>query len=415
MIELSLQPQDFLFFKDSRPMLGSSPGRGAQLPMQHVLNGALHSALHRAFPEQGSLEGEKIHTSEDGSFRFGNLTSVGPFLSNSDSDNWYFPTPLDLCTKSGELSHFPLSRNGGISSLPSPLAHPVISRFPPTKENRQAFLNEAGFTKYLSGLRVDPTEFAGFEDFFSPEHAVGIAIDNDRNSVEKGMIYTSERMRLREQARLVAYASFHLKGREALNELFTDNNRILVGGESRICSVESKPVTTLRLPNTPKISGTRIKFVLLTPAIFVAVPDHNGGWLPNWVSPKDGSFRLLDGPGPDKVKRLRKKFPDIKAGAPIEARLVSAHIGKPEIVSGWAQGKRGGAKSTLLAVPAGSVYYFEASSEEQAQKLVSALNWNSNKNSDSPSINRRSALMGEKGYGIGVCAPWQFLEDNNSK
>ena len=49
MIELSLQPQDFLFFKDTRPMLGASPGRGAQLPMQHVLNGALHSALHRAF------------------------------------------------------------------------------------------------------------------------------------------------------------------------------------------------------------------------------------------------------------------------------------------------------------------------------------------------------------------------------
>ena len=104
----------------------------------------------------------------------------------------------------------------------------------------------------------------------------------------------------------------------------------------------------------------------------------------------------------------------MKAGQPIEAKLVAAHIGKPEIISGWAQGKRGGAKSTLLAVPAGSVYYFEASSDEQAQKLVSVLNWKSNKDSSS-SVNRRSALMGEKGYGIGVCAPWQFLEENNSK
>ena len=51
---------DFLFFKDTRPMLGASPGRGAQLPMQHVLNGALHSALHRAFPKEGSLEGERF-------------------------------------------------------------------------------------------------------------------------------------------------------------------------------------------------------------------------------------------------------------------------------------------------------------------------------------------------------------------
>ena len=414
MIELSLQPQDFLFFKDTRPMLGSSPGQGAQLPMQHVLNGALHSALHRAFPEQGSLEGEKIHSSEEGSFRFGNLTSIGPFLSKSDSGDWYFPTPLDLCTKSGQISHFPLARKVNGSSLSSPLTHPVISSFPPTKESRQAYLNENGFAQYLSGANLETTNFAGFDDFFSPEHAVGIAIDNDRNSVQKGMIYTSERMRLRDEARLVSYASFQLKGKEALNELFTENNRILVGGESRLCSVKSKPVTTLKLPNTDKILGKRIKFVLLTPAIFVAVSDHQGGWLPNWVSPEDGSFRLLDGPGPDKVKRLRKKFPDMKAGQPIEAKLVAAHIGKPEIISGWAQGKRGGAKSTLLAVPAGSVYYFEASSDEQAQKLVSVLNWKSNKDSSS-SVNRRSALMGEKGYGIGVCAPWQFLEENNSK
>ena len=413
MIELSLQPQDFLFFKDTRPMLGASPGRGAQLPMQHVLNGALHSALHRAFPKEGSLKGEKIHQSEDGSFRFGNLTSVGPFLSNSNSDEWYFPTPLDLCTQSGKVSHFPLKRESGYSSISSPLSHPVINRFPPTKETPKAFLSQNGFSQYLSGSTVDNDKFGALEDFFAPENAVGIAVDNERNSVEEGQLYTSERMRLREHSRLAAYASFQLNGREALDQLFTENNRILVGGESRLCTVSSKIADHLRLPNIPEIKGTRVKYVLLTPAIFVAVSGHQGGWLPNWVSPDDGAFRLLDGPGPEKFKRLRKKFPNIKQGSPIEARLVSALIGKPEIISGWAQGKRSGAKSTLLAVPAGSVYYFEASSEEHAQKLVSVLNWNPGGENDF--INRRSALMGEKGYGIGVCAPWQFLEDNNSK
>ena len=64
-------------------MFGSSPGRGASLPMQHVLNGALHAAFHRAFPEEGSLPGEKIHSGRkvEGGFRFGNLSSLGPFLS----------------------------------------------------------------------------------------------------------------------------------------------------------------------------------------------------------------------------------------------------------------------------------------------------------------------------------------------
>ena len=227
MIELSSNHRIFSF-KDTAPCLDQTRS-GAQLPMQHVLNGALHSALHRAFPEQGSLEGEKIHSSEEGSFRFGNLTSIGPFLSKSESGDWYFPTPLDLCTKSGQISHFPLARKVNGSSLSSPLAHPVISSFPPTKESRQAYLNQNGFAQYLSGSKSETTNFAGFDDFFSPEHAVGIAIDNDRNLYRR-TICTSERMRLR-RSTVSFICCFQLKGKEALNELFTENNRILVGGE----------------------------------------------------------------------------------------------------------------------------------------------------------------------------------------
>ena len=415
MIELSLQPQDFLFFKDSRPMLGASPGKGARVPMQHVLNGALHAALHRAFPQAGSLEGEKIHQGAGGDFRFGNLTSIGPFFSHVGDDNWAFPTPLDLCTSSGEISHVPLSKLPDASSLPAPLRHHVVSRHSPTKEDRKPFLDRLGFQDYLNGKVVEKDRLHCFDEYFLPEHAVGIGMDNDTRSVEKGMLYTFERMRLREEARLVSYADFELNGKDGLQELFHDQNRILVGGESRVCTVETKSVSNLNLPSPSQISGTRIKFILLTPAIFVAVSGHSGGWLPNWVSPMDGSFRLLDGPGPDKVRRLRRKSPGIKEGRPIDARLVAAHVGKPEIVSGWAKGPNGGAKSTLMAAPAGSVYYFEASDEEHAQKLVSALNWKPNLKENTQSINRRSALMGEKGYGIGVCSSWQFLEEINSK
>ena len=411
MIRLSLQPQDFLFFKDTRPMFGASPGRGACLPMQHVLNGALHSALHRAFPQSGSLDGEKIHRSPDGSFRFGNLTSVGPFFSDKDNSSIYFPTPLDLCTDTGDLSHAPLHRSTWASSLPAPLTKPVVSRVLPSKNEALPLISLQGYQNYLAGKKVESSSFRSFDDFFLTENAVGIAMKPEGRSVEEGMLYTSERMRLREEARIVAYADFKVNGKNALQELFHEQNRILVGGESRLCSVQTEVTDTLQFPIETNISGTKIKFTLLTPAIFVAAPDHPGGWLPNWVSYQDGSFRLLDGPGSDKVRRLKKKFPDIKAGQPIDARIVAAHIAKPQIVSGWAQGKNEGAKSTLFSVPAGSVYYFEASNEENAQKLVSSLNW---RTTDSTTINRRSALMGEKGYGIGVCSSWQDLENINS-
>ena len=78
-------------------------------------------------------------------------------------------------------------------------------------------------------------------------------------------------------------------------------------------------------------------------------------------------------------------------------------------------GNEGGAKSAHLAVPAGAVYYFEADSEDQAQKLASALNWHGS-TTENPStiINRRSTLFGEKGFGLGLCSEWHPHNLSNS-
>ena len=62
----------------------------------------------------------------------------------------------------------------------------------------------------------------------------------------------------------------------------------------------------------------------------------------------------------------------------------------------------GGTKPTHLAVPAGAVYYFEADSVDDARKLAAALNWHGS-TSGTEIKNRRSPLMGEKGFGLGVC------------
>jgi hypothetical protein len=56
------------------------------------------------------------------------------------------------------------------------------------------------------------------------------------------------------------------------------------------------------------------------------------------------------------------------------------------------------------------VYYFACDSAADARNLASALNWHGN--SDGSIIkNRRSTLLGEKGFGLGVCGTWQFLGD----
>jgi len=105
------------------------------------------------------------------------------------------------------------------------------------------------------------------------------------------------------------------------------------------------------------------------------------------------------------------------------ARLVAAIVPKPIVVTGWALGipgpeddhpataTVGGAKSTHLAVPAGAVYYFEADSPEAAAQLAATLNWHGGDTNDAEIKNRRSTLLGEKGYGLGVCGTWQFFEN----
>jgi hypothetical protein len=71
-----------------------------------------------------------------------------------------------------------------------------------------------------------------------------------------------------------------------------------------------------------------------------------------------------------------------------------------------------GPRPTLLAVPAGAVYYFEADSPADAARLAAALNWHGS----TPGhviVNRRSTLLGEKGYGLGVCGTWQFYDGSD--
>ena len=211
---------------------------------------------------------------------------------------------------------------------------------------------------------------------------------------------------------------------ECIDQLLTRDRTIVVGGQQRVCSVEPN-ARGLRelLPVSACTDGTRVKWVLLTPAIFPEIEAnptkgiiaHPGGWLPNWIHPTTGKVELRDGPGSEKAKRL-----SIQAGKPIAARLVAARIPKPTVLTGWTEAvhlkgtaleREHGAKSAHLAVPAGAVYYFEADSPEAAQKLAAALNWHGSDTQPTTIKNRRSALLGEKGFGLGVCGTWEFFPD----
>ena len=383
--------------------------------MQHVVNGALHCALHRAFPGEGNLPGEHLHrtTNAESSERFGSLYSTGPFPVCGETGHWYFPRPLDLGRMNTTPSMLPMLEGGGSSSAHRLLRGPVVNCNPPDKEseNTLPWLSKNGWENYLTGGSAENgEEFAANDRFYDVENAVGIGIDPERGSVREGLLYSAEYMRLREDAHLGVLARMPMKnsGSDGLDALFPKSDAITVGGQSRVCRVQMNSGDGSCLPRGPSIEGNRVKWTLLTPCIFQPLGGthhHPGGWIPTWIHPSTGEVELLDGPGKGKASRM-----GTEPGSRLKAKLVSTRLGSPEAVTGWKdharQGRPRGARSTLLAVPAGSVYYFEAEDNEQARKLASALSWHGAQNS-TEIINRRSGLLGEKGYGLGVCSEWK--------
>lgn len=424
-----LEPTDVLFFRDGRPMSGSLSGHGAAWPLPNVVNHAFHAALHRA-----DFDGVHEHRrGRSGSYeetrdrKFGSLATAGPFPVSREGQ-WFFPRPADAgALQSTAITLIPAEPSGA-SSLPAPLRHPVGNTAPPSKEKTAAWWSAEAWKAYLDGKDLtDAAHFRSDSDFSGTESTYGIGIDSETGTVAESQFYSASYLRLKEGWKLGTLACAPDKdyrdehgGNDLVSALLNGKGgQILVGGQQRVCSAirDASRNGHLPLPLAPQITGTRVKWVLLTPAIFPQINDHPGGWLPSWIRHADGQVMLKTGGTARQDREGREAWRKRIAALPeIPAKLVAAIVGKPHPVTGWAlpngtDREQGGAKSTHLAVPAGSLYYFECENEDAAQKLAAALNWHgASEISDLKSQirNRRSTLMGEKGFGLGVCGIWNF-------
>lgn len=464
-----LQPTDVLFFRDGRPMSGSFAGHTAAWPLPDVTNHALHAALHRA-----GLDGVHTHRrGRSGDYSaerdriFGSLLTAGPFPVDA-SNRWFFPRPKDAqISGSVKVTLQPLHSltKGGNddpwlnSSLPDSLEYAVGNTCPPDKEaGGEPWISAAAFDAYLRGEEFktnDAGHFLRDETIADREANIGIAIDPETQTAGQGgaagKIYTAHYLRLREGFRLgvLAAAMDKVEGNQEKRDLLKlllngQPTQIVVGGQQRICSAELEPLSVLPLPRglTTGFNSSgegaakrwRVKWVLLSPGVWPQIPAgiskrgtearfHPGGWLPNWICPTTAAVLLRT---VDEAERRRRRslnyngqgYATQENAGEISARLVAASVPKPLVVTGWAlpnaaqpeRDPNGGAKSTHLAVAAGAVYYFEADSPEAAVALANALNWHGN-TAGTEIRNRRSTLLGEKGYGLGVCGTWEHFGD----
>lgn len=441
-----LEPTDVLFFRDGRPMEGSLAGHGAGWPLPNVISAAFHAALHRsglgdqAHAHRRGARGQYV----DGAPRdrkFGSLATAGPFpvrlTAEKGPGEWFFPRPQDLQDDTLQPGLLPTTRfDAKLSSLPEPLLYGVGNLHAPKKETQaKTWLSKAAFEAYLAGKGGPAGDAAcGDRDFSEVEHNIGIAIDPETGTTgqgaTEGKIYSAHFLRLRPHWRLGVCAAAVDKDYSAHDHdlvrglLNGDGRQIIVGGQQRVCTATRIETPDLPLPQglsagfNPHAGQFLLKWVLLSPAIWPEIKadparnikPHPGGWLPNWIEPQTGNVLLTSGPG---VRKAQRKHQD--QGQAIAARLVAALVPKPIVVTGWAlpnetDRPEGGAKSTHLAVPAGAVYYFQAASEDAARALAVALNWHGASNG-TEIRNRRSTLLGEKGFGLGVCGTWCFYEE----
>jgi CRISPR-associated protein Cmr3 len=448
---LLLRPTDILFFRDGRPMEGSLAGHGAAWPLPNVTDAAFHAALHRS-----GLEGH-AHDQRTGQSRlgkdnrqFGSLVCAGPFpvhFRAPSTATWFFPRPLDLLDNTLKPALAPTDRfSPGNSSLPKPTKYAVANSLAPSKDKEaKSWLRADAYQDYLEGKQTSlaKDQTLNDADFSDAEATIGITIDRNTGVAGQGeaagKIYSARYLRLREDWHLGTFAQTQEKHEQTgqptdlIPNLLSQPSQILVGGQQRLCTATRLTKSTLPLPQG-KLDGfashTRdgeprwlVKWILLSPAIWPEIPaiskdgqpmtPHCGGWLPNWVRQVDGQVMLKSG------QRQRRRYGGkhtrgySEDSAGIQARLVAAIVPKPIPVTGWTlanekAGIEAGAKSTHLAVPAGAVYYFEAATAADADKLAAALNWHGSDTAPTTIHNRRSTLMGEKGFGLGVCSTWNF-------
>ena len=457
MKSFTLTPQDVLFFRDGRP-IDTGGGHGARWPEPPVIFDALHAALWRAFPEQEDWEhrhdfGRSSHRPQKGDTqRFGSLKTAGVFPALADG-RWLFPAPQDVIVAPVNSDDWRLSlqeAKSSLTNLPASWIQFAPASFAePTKEEPAPWWTRNAWLAYLAGQRPATSDCFTNDDLFAAEWTTGIGIDPETQTQDRERIYSAQYLRLRDRVSCGFAASLPMKqnGRaedvkECVENLLPDHCMIIVGGQQRACRVHRSTIPFGQtLPVAPAISGTRIKWALLAPAIFPriqakdGVPAHDGGWLPNWIDQATGRVKLKLRTGETHRRWDEKKqrtVREAKQEMDIAASLVAARIPKPIPVVGWTERlhlladekahwirtneeNACGPRATHLAVPAGAVYYFEADSAKEAAKLAAALNWHGSDPNPTTIKNRRSTLLGEKGYGLGVCGTWDFFQGGGAR
>jgi len=330
-MRIFIEPIDVLLFRDGRPFSAGDDhtARSVFPPNPMTFQGALRSLILSQHSFDFRRASEFIGV---GSKDYGKLQMKGPFLARKDGDiTEYFPVPSDVVVPKSRLDRVQ-DRSMVLSPVQprwrSDLNQTLLSLWPRSSahlEPASGFVSQQDLACYLLGdapQLIDQTEFA------KAETRTAIKRQLHTHAATRGRLYAVAFTRLE---RGVGF-TLDVDGLP-----LQPRGLLMLGGEARAASYQSVPdriwpdiITNIKA----KISGSqplRFKLYFATPAIFTQ------GWLP-----ADFDSQTLEG--------------TLKG---VKLRLIAAAVGRPLPIGGWDLRLKQ-PKPIKKAVPAGSVYYFEA-------------------------------------------------------
>lgn len=337
--EVTITPLDTVFFRDAKPftMGDDSWGNGLFPPAPSVLYGAIRSAYLYQHPH--ILEEGLVDTDQDPSK---SIEVIGVNLNYKTRD--LFPLPLDLVQQLDRLkeeekedkkrglqyAEVCLLNLGGEEEgdgsqqiLSKGLGQIDVLTKKDTKVELLSLglLAENVYDKYLKGRDVFNNAVRKaytLDQLFVEEPKIGnqsartLLTDNDRALYRVGF------------KRMKKDLSFNVKVRSLADLSVLNKSFIRLGGEGKLAKLAVKEI---ELKNKPIKLDTVFKLVLTSPTFF------EKGWF---------SQELAD----------------------VGFELITAVVGSPVAIGGFDLAKKC-PKPLRKAVPAGSVYYYRASSEAQ--------------------------------------------------
>jgi CRISPR-associated protein Cmr3 len=391
---LSITPHDPIIARDGRPF-GIGQGirmRSLDWPYPSVLAGSLRTMLGKI---NGGFSGEGVDNLLKDLL---DIRIAGPLpLKNMQL---YLPIPKDILAKedSNKLEAIPLRpaslRNCEVCDFPNSRILPAMipekdddkddDDFKPKK--LPAFWSMKKMTEWLinpSGIDFilcrdlkekdddldnkcdgrkkkecwdDDPDFLDSPEIDERVHT-GVDEKTGAAAVDEGLLFMSAGLDL---STTESGGSIHLAAKietdNAFEEMMGKLNEIHpFGGERRLAhwSRKEEPAGWRCPPEIPsklkELDSGRIRMVLATPAIF------SKGWLPGWLD----------------SKTLEGIPPGLKDDPKYKLKLISACTDRWKPISGWsAEAKSRGPKAIRRMVPAGSVYFFEAESEDTASYIA---------------------------------------------